>query len=229
MNLQLSGRRVLITGGGKGAGAAVVALFREEGAQVLTTARNRPAALPEELFVAADLTTAEGCATVAEAVKARMGGVDIIVHVVGGSSAPAGGFAALGEDEWQQELNLNLFPAVRLDRALLPGMLAQGEGVIVHVTSIQRELPLPESTTAYAAAKAALSPIARVYRRRCRHKACGWCASRRVGSRRKPPLPWRSVWLSRQAPITRAASRSSWARWAASRWAGLLPRRKWRT
>ena len=84
-----------------------------------------------------------------------MGGVDIIVHVVGGSSAPAGGFAALGEDESQQELNL--FPAVRLDRALLPGMLAQGEGVIVHVTSIQRELPLPESTTAYAAAKAALS------------------------------------------------------------------------
>jgi NAD(P)-dependent dehydrogenase (short-subunit alcohol dehydrogenase family) len=157
MNLQLSGRRVLITGGGKGAGAAVVALFREEGAQVLTTARNRPTALPEELFIAADLTTVDGCATVAEAVKARMGGVDIIVHVVGGSSAPAGGFAALGEEAWQQELNLNLFPAVRLDRALLPGMLAQGEGVIVHVTSIQRELPLPESTTAYAAAKAALS------------------------------------------------------------------------
>ena len=155
MNLQLSGRRALITGGGKGAGAAVVALFREEGAQVLTTARNRPEALPEELFVAADLTTVDGCATVAEAVKARMGGVDIIVHVVGGSSAPAGGFAALGEDESQQELNP--FPAVRLDRALLPGMLAQGEGVIVHVTSIQRELPLPESTTAYAAAKAALS------------------------------------------------------------------------
>ena len=157
MNLQLSGRRVLITGGGKGAGAAVVALFREEGAQVLTTARNRPAALPEELFIAADLTTVDGCNTVAEAVKARMGGVDIIVHVVGGSSPPAGGFAALGEEEWQQELSLNLFPAVRLDRALLPGMLAQGEGVIVHVTSIQRELPLPESTTAYAAAKAALS------------------------------------------------------------------------
>ncbi|ATH76179.1 SDR family oxidoreductase [Halomonas sp. NyZ770] len=157
MNLQLRGRRVLVTGGGKGAGAAVVALFREEGAQVLTTARNRPAALPEELFIAADLTTPEGCATVADAVKARLGGVDIVVHVVGGSSAPAGGFAALGEEEWQQELNLNLFPAVRLDRALLPGMLAQGEGVIVHVTSIQRELPLPESTTAYAAAKAALS------------------------------------------------------------------------
>jgi NAD(P)-dependent dehydrogenase (short-subunit alcohol dehydrogenase family) len=48
-------------------------------------------------------------------------------------------------------------PAVRLDRALLPSMLAQRSGVIVHVTSIQHELPLPESTTAYAAAKAALS------------------------------------------------------------------------
>lgn len=157
MNLNLDGRRVLITGGSKGVGAAVVALFREAGAKVLTTARARPTALPEELFITADLTTAEGCAAVADAVNARLGGVDIIVHVVGGSSAPGGGFAALGEAEWQRELDLNLFPAVRLDRALLPGMLAQGEGVIIHVTSIQRELPLPESTTAYAAAKAALS------------------------------------------------------------------------
>lgn len=157
MNLNLNGRRVLITGGSKGVGAAVVALLREEGAQVLTSARTRPAELPEALFVAADLTTAEGCSSVAEAVNERLGRVDIIVHVLGGSSAPGGGFAALGEDEWQRELDINLFPAVRLDRALLPGMLAQGGGVIIHVTSIQRELPLPESTTAYAAAKAALS------------------------------------------------------------------------
>lgn len=157
MNLNLNGRRVLITGGSKGVGAAAVALFREEGAQVLTTARTRPADLPDELFVTADLTTTEGCATVADAVNERLGGVDIIVHVLGGSSAPGGGFAALGEEEWQRELDINLFPAVRLDRALLPGMLAQGDGVIIHVTSIQRELPLPESTTAYAAAKAALS------------------------------------------------------------------------
>nr|WP_298964833.1 SDR family oxidoreductase [uncultured Halomonas sp.] len=157
MNLNLNGRRVLITGGSKGVGAATVALFREEGAQVLTTARTRPADLPDELFVTADLTTAEGCATVADAVNDRLGGVDIIVHVLGGSSAPGGGFAALGEEEWQRELDINLFPAVRLDRTLLPGMLAQGDGVIIHVTSIQRELPLPESTTAYAAAKAALS------------------------------------------------------------------------
>ena len=109
------------------------------------------------MFVAADLTTPEGCATLAAAVRERLGGVDIIVHMLGGSSAPAGGFAALGDAEWARELDLNLMPAVRLDRELVPAMVAQGSGVVIHVTSIQRELPLPEATTAYAAAKAALS------------------------------------------------------------------------
>ena len=95
--------------------------------------------------------------TIADAVRKRLGGVDIVVHVVGGSSAPAGGFAVLDDEVWQTELNLNLLAAVRLDRALLPAMIEQGSGVIVHVTSIQRQLPLPQSTIAYAAAKAALS------------------------------------------------------------------------
>ncbi|MFX7621177.1 SDR family NAD(P)-dependent oxidoreductase, partial [Acinetobacter baumannii] len=62
-------------------------------------------------------------------------------------------------------LNLNLMPAVRMDRALLPGMLDQGSGVIIHVSSIQRVLPLPESTTAYAAAKAALSTYSKALAR----------------------------------------------------------------
>lgn len=155
--VSLSGKRALITGGTQGAGAATVALFRELGAQVLTTARSQHADLPDAMFVAADLTTPEGCGTVAAAVQDRMGGADIIVHMLGGSSSPAGGFAALGEAEWRSEMDLNLMPALRLDRALLPGMIARGAGVVVHVTSIQRLLPLPEATTAYAAAKAALS------------------------------------------------------------------------
>jgi NAD(P)-dependent dehydrogenase (short-subunit alcohol dehydrogenase family) len=155
--LKLEGKRALVTSGTKGAGAATVELFRALGAQVLTTARSRPETMPETLFVAADLTTEEGCVTVANAVRDRLGGVDIIVHMLGGSSAPAGGFAALSEAEWRKALDLNLFPAVRLDRELLPAMVAQGSGVVVHVTSIQNRLPLPESTTAYAAAKAALS------------------------------------------------------------------------
>ena len=156
--LGLEGRRALVTGGTQGIGAAVVARLREAGVKVLTTARTTPADLPApDLFVAADIATAEGCAAVAEATRQCLGGVDIIVHVVGGSSAPAGGFAVLDDAEWDRALSQNLLPAVRLDRALLPAMLAQGQGVVVHVTSIQRQLPLPEATTAYAAAKAALS------------------------------------------------------------------------
>jgi NAD(P)-dependent dehydrogenase (short-subunit alcohol dehydrogenase family) len=63
----------------------------------------------------------------------------------------------LDDGEWHRALDLNLFPAVRLDRALLPIMLGQGSGVIIHISSIQSQLPLPEATIAYAAAKAALS------------------------------------------------------------------------
>lgn len=155
--LTLEGKRALVTSGTRGAGAATVALLRELGARVLTSARSRPDAMPEEMFVATDLTTPEGCATLAAAARERLGGVDIVVHMLGGSSSPAGGFAALGDAAWARELDLNLMPAVRLDRELVPAMVAQGHGVIIHVTSIQRVLPLPEATTAYAAAKAALS------------------------------------------------------------------------
>jgi NAD(P)-dependent dehydrogenase (short-subunit alcohol dehydrogenase family) len=132
--------------------------MRSAGATVLAAARSAPGKpVDGVMYVSADLATAAGCVSVADAVRRRLGGIDVIVNVLGGSSAHAGGFAALGDDEWQKELDQNLMPAVRLDRALLPSMIEQGSGVIIHVTSIQHELPLPESTTAYAAAKAALS------------------------------------------------------------------------
>jgi NAD(P)-dependent dehydrogenase (short-subunit alcohol dehydrogenase family) len=155
--LTLKGKRALITAGTKGAGLATVKMFRELGAQVITCARSRTKTLPDVSFVAADLATEEGCATIAEAVNERLGGVDIVVHMLGGSSAPGGGFAAMTDAVWHDELHLNLFPAVRLDKHLLPGLIAQASGVVIHVSSIQGRLPLPESTTAYAAAKAALA------------------------------------------------------------------------
>lgn len=155
--INLGGKRALITSGTRGAGAATVALFQELGARVLTTARTKLDTLDASQFVAADLTRPEDCVRLAGAVRERLGGVDIVVHMLGGSSSPSGGFAALGDSEWRTELDLNLMPAVRLDRELVPEMVARGQGVVIHVGSIQRQLPLPEATTAYAAAKAALS------------------------------------------------------------------------
>lgn len=155
---EFAGRRVLVTGGGQGIGAAVVARLRAAGATVLTAARTQPEGLDmPDLFVAADVSTAEGAARVAEAALERLGGVDVMIHNVGGSSAPGGGFAALTDADWAATLDANLLSAVRIDRRLVPAMIAQGYGVVIHVSSIQRVLPLYESTTAYAAAKAALN------------------------------------------------------------------------
>ncbi len=155
--LELEGKGALVTAGTKGVGAAVVEILSEAGVNVIATARHVPDAAPANVtYVAADLTTAEGCKRVADTAIEHLGEIDILVHVLGGSSAPGGGFAVLDDAEWTKELNLNLMPAVRLDREIVPAMVKQGAGVVIHVTSIQRELPLPESTTAYAAAKAAL-------------------------------------------------------------------------
>src|SRR5947208_9764137 len=155
---EFRGKRALVTGGTKGMGEAIVQRLRGSGATVVTTARSAPADLPQpELFVAADISIAEGVERVISYVRDRLSGVDIVVNNVGGSSAPGGGFAALSDDDWQAALNQNLLAAVRLDRGLLPSMLKQGSGVIIHISSIQRRLPLFEATLAYAAAKAALS------------------------------------------------------------------------
>jgi NAD(P)-dependent dehydrogenase (short-subunit alcohol dehydrogenase family) len=156
--IDLTGRRALVTGGSKGVGAAVVIALQAAGAVVMTAARNCPDDLPNGVhFVVADLASPSGCRDLARQAEMKLGGVNILVNVLGGSSAPGGGFAALDDDIWAREISQNLMAAVRLDRALVPGMVERGDGVVIHVTSIQRELPLPESTTAYAAAKAALA------------------------------------------------------------------------
>jgi NADP-dependent 3-hydroxy acid dehydrogenase YdfG len=90
--------------------------------------------------------------TIGDSVVQQLRGIDVLE----GSSAPGGGFAALNDAEWWNELDQNLMPAVRPDRALLPAMIEQGSGFIIHVNSIQHELLLPDSTIAYAAAAAAL-------------------------------------------------------------------------
>lgn len=154
---RLDGRRALVTGGSKGAGRAIVERLRELGADVWTSARTMPDGYEHpDRFIAADTATADGTATVAARIAKTGGALDILVHVVGGTSTPTGGFAVISDEQWVTELQLNLLGAVRLDRALLPAMIDAGSGVVVHVTSIQRQIPLHESTLPYAAAKAAL-------------------------------------------------------------------------
>src|SRR5688500_16109430 len=128
LTTELSGRRALVTGGTQGAGAAIAEQLRRQGAEVWTTARRLPPDHPDpERFIAADLTTVDGTTAVAERLT-EAGGANILVHVVGGSEAPAGGFTALGDEHWDAELGLNLLVAVRLDRALVPAMVKAGTG-----------------------------------------------------------------------------------------------------
>lgn len=158
MNADFKDKRVLITGGTKGMGAATLKLMLERGARVATTARAASGDLPAGVhFIAADLRTRAGTHTLVREALASLGGVDILVNNVGGSTAPGGGALALDDGAWEDALNANLLAAVRLDRALLPAMVARRYGVIIHISSIQRSLPLYDSTLAYAAAKAALS------------------------------------------------------------------------
>jgi len=151
------GKRVLVTGGTKGAGKAMAKRFNRGGATVIVTARSAPDEEAGIHFVQADLSIAEGTAKVIREILDRFKGVDIVIHNIGGSSAPSGGFITVTDELWQQAMNENLFPAVRLDRGLLPSMIERGSGVILHISSIQRTLPLYDSTLAYAAAKAALT------------------------------------------------------------------------
>lgn len=155
---ELSGKNAVVTGGTKGIGEAIVKSLRQRGATVMTVARILPQnlALPG-LFVQADISSPEDAKRVVENVRSRLGRVDILVNNIGGSSAPNGGALALDDSHWQQALNDNLLAAVRLDRAFLPDMIEQQSGVIIHVASIQRTMPLHQSTVAYAAAKAALA------------------------------------------------------------------------
>jgi NAD(P)-dependent dehydrogenase (short-subunit alcohol dehydrogenase family) len=162
MNVGASGasefreKRVLVTGGTKGAGRAIADRFRRGGATVIITARSAPDNKIDN-FIQADLSIAAGTSKVIDEILNRFRGIDIIIHNVGGSSAPPGGFITVSDELWQQAFDENLYPAVRLDRGLLPSMIERGSGVIIHISSIQRTLPLYDSTLAYAAAKAALT------------------------------------------------------------------------
>jgi NAD(P)-dependent dehydrogenase (short-subunit alcohol dehydrogenase family) len=102
-------KRVLVTGGTRGIGAAVVRRFQLAGASVVATARSAPMhAVDDVLFIPADIGTAAGVETVVSRLTADWGGLDILVSNAGGVETKPGGFESLSDADWQAIIDLNL-------------------------------------------------------------------------------------------------------------------------
>ena len=155
---EFKGKRVLVTGGTKGMGAATVQRFKLSGALVATTGRSAlPKDVDVDIFVQADISTTAGVQQVVERVMNEWDGVDILVNNAGGTETNLTGFKDVPDDEWRQMIDLNLMAAVRFDRALIPGMMDRGKGAVIHISTISRRLPFARAMVPYAAAKAALN------------------------------------------------------------------------
>src|SRR5258706_16089594 len=104
---EFKGKRVLVTGGTKGMGQAMVRRFILSGASVATTARSPlPEGLAVALFVQTDIGTAVGGQDAVNRVQRGWGGLDILVNNVGGADAPKGGYKALSCDGWPKGLKV---------------------------------------------------------------------------------------------------------------------------
>jgi len=131
MKKELTGKIALVTGGTKGIGKAIADKLSEAGALVIVTARNHPGdGNLKHHFVAADMTVAGEAEKMAGAINNKYGTIDILVNNMGGSNSPSGGFGVLTDEHWESDLQLNLNSAVRLDRAILPILVAKKGGVL---------------------------------------------------------------------------------------------------
>lgn len=156
---EFADKRVVVTGGSRGIGAAIVQRFLDGGATVVTTARTPTAETPTgATFITGDLSSADGVRAFASAaLDALGGGVDVVVNNAGAARTHLGGIGTIPDEEWIDALDLNYLSAVRLTGALLPALHASGAGsVVVNISSGSAVLPAGPLAH-YGAAKAALN------------------------------------------------------------------------
>ena len=147
MDLGLTGRTAVVTGGSRGIGAATVRLLEEEGARVLAASRSE----------GVDVTALDA----AEQIAARLGGApDILVNNAGTSFARE--LDELTEEDWQSQWELHVMASMRLMRAFAPEMAENGWGRIVNVTSSAGKRP-SLTNAAYSVTKAAQSSLSRIF------------------------------------------------------------------
>jgi NADP-dependent 3-hydroxy acid dehydrogenase YdfG len=164
---KLTGKRVLVTGGGSGIGLAVARLFLQEGAKVAITGRDeaklRRAANDLDgghrlLYRPCDVSDPDQVKSVVEHVTGRWGGIDVLVNNAG-TNIKERGIRQLTPEKWQLLIGANLDGAFYCIHAVLPQMLARKDGVIVNVSSVAGKRAGPLGGAAYAAAKFGMSAL----------------------------------------------------------------------
>ena len=148
MDLRLTGKAAVVTGGSAGIGLAIAQGLAAEGVDLLLCGRDeeRLATAASQISgvrvatVAADLSVPDDAAKVVDAVAAEFGGCDLLINNAGTGSEEK--ILTAPDDRWQMYWELHVMAAVRLARALAPGMKARGGGVILHNASICATQPL---------------------------------------------------------------------------------------
>lgn len=162
MQFSLEGQGVVVTGGGRGIGAAITRAFLAEGARVLICGRREPEEMPEvdgrtAEFVAADVRDAEQAAHLIEEAVRRFGRLDIVVNNAGGGPPVAA--AEMSPRLAQSVVNLNLVAPFFVAQAAYRAMAENG-GHIINIGSVSSVRPAP-GTSVYAAAKAGVGMLTR--------------------------------------------------------------------
>jgi len=156
ISLGLGGRIVLVTGGVRGVGAGISAVFADQGATVVTCARRPVEGLPYE-FHSCDVRDAEAVAALIDVIVAKHGRLDVVVNNAGGSPFA---LAADASPRFHQKIiELNLLGMLHVSQAANAVMQQQDRGgSIISISSVSGRRPSP-GTAAYGAAKAGVDSL----------------------------------------------------------------------